>query len=52
MKKAEASACLEHTVPSRLIEEHHSTYQSGKYFKFHFWCVMHKHFSQPLPWVG
>ncbi|XP_014508967.1 DEAD-box ATP-dependent RNA helicase 1-like isoform X1 [Vigna radiata var. radiata] len=27
MKKAEASACLEHNVPSHLIEELHSTYQ-------------------------
>ncbi|KAL9328911.1 hypothetical protein ACSQ67_003914 [Phaseolus vulgaris] len=29
MKKAEASASLEYTVPSRLIEELHSTYQSA-----------------------
>ncbi|XP_014522783.1 DEAD-box ATP-dependent RNA helicase 1-like [Vigna radiata var. radiata] len=29
MKKAEASACLEHTLPSHLIEELHSTYQSA-----------------------
>ncbi|CAJ1939052.1 unnamed protein product [Sphenostylis stenocarpa] len=29
MKKAEASACLEHTIPSCLIEALHSTYQSA-----------------------
>ncbi|RDX69303.1 DEAD-box ATP-dependent RNA helicase 1, partial [Mucuna pruriens] len=31
MKKAEASACLEHTVPSSLIEALHTSYQSGVY---------------------
>jgi len=48
MKKAEASACLEHTVPSHLIEELHSTYQSGKYFKIPLLvCNAQTPFSQP-----
>ncbi|TKY59828.1 DEAD-box ATP-dependent RNA helicase 1 [Spatholobus suberectus] len=29
MKKAQASACLEHTIPSSLIEALHTTYQSA-----------------------
>ncbi|OIW20550.1 hypothetical protein TanjilG_14488 [Lupinus angustifolius] len=31
MRKAEASSCPEHTVPSSLIEELQPTYESGKY---------------------